>query len=141
MFLVQSEPAIPDAWGYHIRPIHYYEPIPDFRAVKREQVERRRNPIGIQFRWEEQLKLLGQLTFQFGEELRNLNCDSFNFANDYFGGIDAAVYYAIIRHLAPKRIIEIGSGESTRIANLRSPGGDLPAKQRDEPRAWSSVYR
>ena len=118
MFLVQSEPAIPDAWGYHIRPIHYYEPIPDFRAVKREQVERRRNPIGIQFRWDEQLKLLRELRFQYGEELRNLRCDWFHFDNDYFGGSDAAVYYAIIRHLAPKRIVEIGSGESTRIANL-----------------------
>jgi hypothetical protein len=114
MFLVQSEPAIPDAWGYHIRPIHYYEPLPDFRAVKREQVERRRNPIAVEFRWDEQLKLLCQLTFQYGEELRKLSCDSFNFENDYFGGIDAAVYYSLIRHLAPKRIIEIGSGESTR---------------------------
>jgi len=129
MFLVQSEPAIPDAWGYHIRPIHYYEPLPDFRALKREQVERRRNPIAVEFRWDEQLKLLRQLTFQYGEELRNLSRDSFNFDNDYFGGIDAAVYYAIIRHLAPKRIIEIGSGESTRIANLALARNRSESKQ------------
>src|ERR1041385_8268044 len=106
MFLVQSEPAIPDGWGYHIRPIHYYEPIPDFRAVKREQVDRRRHPIGIEFRWEEQLKLLRHLTFQYGKELRNLTRDSFNFDNDYFNGIDAALYYSLIRHLAPKRVID-----------------------------------
>ena len=118
MFLVQGEPAIPDGWGYHIRPIHYYEPIPDFRTVKREQVDRRRTPIGIEFRWEEQLKLLRQLTCEYEKELRNVSRDSFNFDNHYFGGIDAALYYSLIRHLAPKRVIEIGSGQSTRIANL-----------------------
>jgi hypothetical protein len=74
--------------------------------------------MGIDFRWEEQLKLLQQLTVRSAEELRNLSYESFDFANDYFGGIDAAVYYSLIRHLAPKRIIEIGSGHSTRIANL-----------------------
>ena len=118
MFLVQSEPAIPDGWGYHIRPIHYYEPIPDFRALREEHVNRRRNPIGIEFRWAEQLNLLGQLTSRYADELRNIGRDSFDFENDYFGGIDAAIYYALIRHLAPQRIVEIGSGYSTRIAHL-----------------------
>jgi Methyltransferase domain len=131
MFLVQGEPAIPDGWGYHIRPIHYYEPIPDFRTVKREQVVGRRTPIGIDFRWEEQLKLLRQLTFKYEKELRNLSRDSFNFDNHYFGGIDAALYYSMIRHLAPKRVIEIGSGQSTRIANLafaRNQAEDKPGR-------------
>jgi len=131
MFLVQGEPAIPDGWGYHIRPIHYYEPIPDFRTIKSEQVNRRRHPIGIEFRWEEQLNLLRQLTSRYSQELRNLSCDSFNFDNGYFGGIDAALYYSLIRHLAPKRVIEIGSGQSTRIANLafaRNQAEDKPGR-------------
>src|SRR5262245_31355255 len=116
MFLLQSEPAIPDGWGYHIRPIHYYEPIPDFRTLKEEHVNRRRSPGGIEFKWEEQLKLLRQLTTCYAAELRNL--ESFDFENDYFGGIDAAVYYSLIRRVAPKRIIEIGGGYSTHIAKL-----------------------
>jgi predicted O-methyltransferase YrrM len=118
MFLVQSEPAIPDSWGYHIRPIHYYEPIPDFRTVNPEQVNRRRTPVSIEFRREEQVKLLQQLTAGQGEELRNLSREQFDFDNGYFGGVDAAVYYSLIRHLAPKRLIEIGSGQSTRIAHI-----------------------
>ena len=129
MFLVQSEPAISDGWGYHIRPIHYYEPIPDFRAIKREQVNRRRDPIGIEFKLEQQLNLLCQLTFQYGEELQSLGCDSLNFDNDYFGGLDAAVYYSLIRHLTPKRIIEIGSGHSTRIAHLALTRNQAEEKQ------------
>jgi hypothetical protein len=118
MFLVQSEPGIPDSWGYHIRPIHYYEPIPDFRRVTPEQVNRRRTPVSIEFRPEEQVKLLHQLTIDQGEELRNLGREQFDFENGYFGGVDAAVYYSLIRHLAPKRVIEIGSGQSTRIAHM-----------------------
>jgi hypothetical protein len=118
MFLVQSEPAIPDSWGYHIRPIQYYEPLPDFRSLKAEQVNRRRDPVGIDFKWEQQLDLLRQLSSDYSGELRELPREAFDFNNDYFGGFDAAVYYSMIRRLAPKRVIEIGSGYSTRIANL-----------------------
>jgi hypothetical protein len=40
----------------------------------------------------------------------------FDFNNDFFSGFDAAVYYSLIRHLKPQRIIEIGGGHSTPIA-------------------------
>ena len=42
LFLAQSKPEISDRWGYHIRPIHYYEPIPDYRSITAEQIQRRR---------------------------------------------------------------------------------------------------
>jgi len=120
MFLVQSEPAIPDSWGYHIRPIHYYEPLPDFGALKAEQIKRRRDPAAIDFHWEQQLSLLRQLSATYSGELRDLSraeANAADFDNDYFSGFDAAVYYSLIRHLAPRRVIEIGSGYSTRIAH------------------------
>ena len=112
LFLAQSRPEISDRWGYHIRPIHYYEPLPDFRAITAEQISRRRTYPGIDFRWEEQLRLLGELA-RYRNELDDL---SFDFANDFFSGLDAAVYYSLIRHLQPQRIIEIGGGYSTQIA-------------------------
>ncbi len=112
LFLAQSRPDLSDRWGYHIRPIHYYEPLPDFRAITAEQINRRRAYAGIDFRWEEQLTLIDQLV-QYRVELSQLD---FDFSNDFFGGLDAAVYYSLIRHLRPQRIIEIGGGYSTRIA-------------------------
>ena len=112
LFLAQSRPEISDRWGYHIRPIHYYEPLPDFRTITAEQISRRRTYPGIDFRWEEQLRLLGELA-RYRNELDDL---SFDFANDFFSGLDAAVYYSLIRHLQPQRIIEIGGGYSTQIA-------------------------
>lgn len=111
LFLAQSQPELSDRWGYHIRPIHYYEPLPDFSAITTEQIQRRRNYAAIDFRWTEQLHLLSELEPYAGElPLSDL-------VNDYFSGFDAVAYYSLIRHLKPRRIIEIGGGYSTRIAN------------------------
>ena len=112
LFLAQSRPDLADRWGYHIRPIHYYEPLPDFRSITSEQITQRRTYPGIDFRWEQQLALVDQLA-EYCDELRELE---FDFNNGYFSGFDAAAYYALIRHLQPQRIIEIGGGYSTQIA-------------------------
>jgi len=113
LFLAQSQPDISERWGYHIRPIHYYEPLPDFRSITSEQINRRRSYPAIDFRWEDQLALLGELA-EYRDELVEIE---FDFNNGYFSGFDAAVYYSLIRHLRPRRIIEIGGGYSTRIAD------------------------
>ena len=111
LFLARSEPELADRWGYHIRPIHYYEPLPDFRAITPEQIQRRRNYPAIDFRWDDQLRLLRELEPHAAELT---DCD---LNNDYFSGLDALVYYSLIRCLKPRRVIEIGGGYSTRIAN------------------------
>ena len=112
LFLAQSRPEISDRWGYHIRPIHYYEPLPDFRSITAEQITRRRRYPGIEFNWQDQLALITELS-HYKDELSTID---FDFNNDFFSGFDAAVYYALIRHLQPRRIIEIGGGYSTQIA-------------------------
>lgn len=113
LFLAQSRPDLSDRWGYHIRPIHYYEPLPDFRSITAEQINRRRTFPGIDFKWDEQLTLVNELA-AYSDELRELQ---FDFDNVFFNGFDAAVYYSLIRHLQPERIVEIGGGYSTQIAN------------------------
>jgi Methyltransferase domain len=112
LFRAQSHRHLTDRWGYHIRPIHYYEPIPDFRSITVEQITRRREFPAIDFRWDDQLQLLNELS-AYRDELSTLD---FNFDNGYFSGFDAAIYYSLIRHLKPQRIIEIGGGYSTQLA-------------------------
>ena len=112
LFLAQSRPDLSDRWGYHIRPIHYYEPLPDFRSITTEQLNRRRTYPGIDFKWDEQLTLVNDLA-RYSDELRELQ---FDFDNVFFNGFDAAVYYSLIRHLQPQRIVEIGGGYSTQMA-------------------------
>jgi hypothetical protein len=113
LFLAQSNPDLSDRWGYHIRPIHYYEPLPDFRSITTEQITRRRSYASIDFNWPAQLDLVTELA-QYREELDRI---TFDFDNVFFSGFDAAVYYALIRHLQPQRVIEIGGGYSTQIAD------------------------
>jgi hypothetical protein len=112
LFRAQNHPNLFDRWGYHIRPIHYYEPLPDFRLITLEQITRRREFPAIDLRWSDQLALLNELT-AYRDELSTLE---FNFDNGFFSGFDAAVYYSMIRHLKPQRIIEIGGGYSTQLA-------------------------
>jgi hypothetical protein len=113
LFLAQGHPDLSDRWGYHIRPIHYYEPLPDFRSITEEQINQRRSYPGIDFRWEDQLALLSELA-AYHDELLEIE---FDFNNGYFSGFDVAIYYSLIRHLNPQKIVEIGGGYSTRIAD------------------------
>lgn len=119
MFLLRSNPAVPDRWGHHIRPIHYYEPLPDFRDITRESAARRRVSPSIDFDVDGQRRLVRRLGEAYRAEIASLAASrAFDFGNEYFAGLDAAMYYALVRDLRPSRVIEIGSGMSTRIAAL-----------------------
>ena len=49
----------------------------------------------------------------------------FTFANDYFNSPDAEVGYALVRMLRPKKIVEVGSGFSTRLFRSAITDGHL----------------
>jgi hypothetical protein len=42
----------------------------------------------------------------------------YNWGNDQFSHADAALYHALIRRFRPRRIVEVGSGHSTKLAHL-----------------------
>lgn len=48
------------------------------------------------------------------------------FEQDWFPRLDAAAAYAMVRHLKPRRIVEIGSGHSTRIMVRAISDGGFP---------------
>jgi hypothetical protein len=122
MSLLQSHRDVPDAWGVHIRRIQYYDPLPDFRTITEEKTSARRINKAIDFDLPGQMELQKKLAAAYGAELAALATmpeaeGGFPFENDYFSFLDAAVYYALIRHLKPARVVEIGCGFSTRIAD------------------------
>lgn len=119
MFLLQTHPALADDWGYHVRPIHYYEPLPDFREIPATPVPRRREPPAIDFSLPAQVTLLQRLGAQYAGEISALasGAGAFDFHNPYFAGVDAAAYYALVRDLKPAHVVEIGGGYSTRLAH------------------------
>lgn len=97
---------------------HYYEPQFDYRdSGKNFSEERTLN--GIEWNIPEQIEMLEN--FRYSEELLKFPQErpetlAFYFKNDAFGPGDAEYWYQLIRFLKPKRIFEIGSGNSTLMA-------------------------
>lgn len=102
-------------------PGHYYSPIPDIEGVKaaEDQIWRRENTKkipGIDLNEQAQLQLLGQLTQHYPQQPFTEHKTAgrrYYFANDFFSFSDGIFYYCMLRHLKPKRVIEIGSGFSS----------------------------
>lgn len=95
---------------------HYYEP--SFRGTLPPVSNASRVP-RVNLNTPEQLSFLTQLTF--AQELEHWRGDKsndpsdFDLNNDSFGAGDAEFLYQFIRWSKPSRVIEIGSGHSTKI--------------------------
>ncbi|MBD3353614.1 MAG: class I SAM-dependent methyltransferase [Candidatus Lokiarchaeota archaeon] len=96
---------------------HYYEPMFKMDELKHPLNNDRYLP-GIDMNVEGQLKLLNQ--FNFNNEILEIakreGRNTYNFDNDLFGAGSADYLYNMIRLLKPRKIIEIGSGNSTLMA-------------------------
>jgi predicted O-methyltransferase YrrM len=97
---------------------HYYEPMFDAKHLRYSLREERALP-GIEFNDAEQLNVLEK--FNFSDELlkfpieRTNNALEFYYNNGTFEAGDAEYLYNMIRLFKPKRIIEVGCGNSTLI--------------------------
>lgn len=100
---------------------HYYSPI-----VNLDEAEARKQQIwnktlttpDIDLNVKAQLELLGDLEQYYSqmpftaEKQKNLR---YKFSNNYYSFSDGIILYSLLRHLKPKRIIEIGSGYSSAL--------------------------
>jgi hypothetical protein len=106
-----------DIWerhGYHVTPVHFYEPIPEARSLE-EAAGRVWDLAGVDMNESGQLELLDEIQRWKGE-YDQPSWGDFDIRNRYFGAVDAEVYWGIIRSRKPKRIYEIGAGYSTLLA-------------------------
>lgn len=104
-------------------PGHFYSPIPDLvevRARESEIFDRTRAALpGIDVRGTEQLELLPafaefQADMPFDDEPRDGL--RYGFVNEYFSYGDGQALYSWLRHLRPRRLIEVGSGWSSALS-------------------------
>lgn len=107
-----------DRSGIHLRTTHYYQPTYADADLPADVTGERALP-GLDLNVAAQLQLLQQ--FAFGDELERIAASSadhfgFDHANGMYAYGDAESLYTMLRWLKPRRIIEIGSGNSTRIA-------------------------
>jgi predicted O-methyltransferase YrrM len=135
-FLGQKRMVLPrfqkfsDRAGFHILSGHYYEPTYNEHDLPKITTIERSLP-GLDLNEAGQLQLLS--AFTFADELADvpLNKPSaceFGHVNQMYSYADAELYYNMIRLKKPRRIIEIGSGNSTLMA-LRA----IAANMRDDP--------
>lgn len=107
-----------DSAGFQLRSNHYYEPTYPESALPAVTTSERNLP-GIDLNEAAQVELLAHL--RYGAELEAFPAvkpgpDRFGWLNESYSYGDGEIYYSLIRHLKPKRIVEIGSGNSTLLA-------------------------
>ena len=109
---------------------HYYEPQFQPRHL-RAPLDRPRELPGLDLDPAGQLALLEE--FHYNDELTAFPLQprdplEFAYLNRSFGAGDAEILYALIRHFRPRRLVEIGSGNSTLMAAnaIRRNRADAP---------------
>jgi hypothetical protein len=106
--------------GWHFQPNHFYWPLNDV-AFLRENMglwHGRGLPRGVDWNLDGQLEVARAVN-EFARELDDVpdlpqpGPARFVWQNNAFSGADAIVYYGLVRHLQPRRVVEIGSGWSS----------------------------
>jgi len=97
---------------------HFYQPLINPHKHLYKSLRLDRSLPGIDFNIDTQIKMLD--SFNFNDELKSFplkktNTNDFYYHNKSFESGDAEYLYNIIRSLKPKKIIEIGSGHSTKM--------------------------
>jgi hypothetical protein len=120
--------------GFHVTPVHFYQPIPDTQSLPETLWDRPSELVGIDMNDSGQLDLLRNHFPKFRDEYEQIPIkptgegDGFYLNNRLFGGADALVAYCMVRHFQPRSIIEIGSGLSSLLlaqATLRNDSSAL----------------
>jgi len=110
-------------YGYHLLRKHYYLPIPDEQDLADPLVKEPSALVGVDMNEDGALDLLRNVVARYKDEFQKAfplhapaNGQGFFVVNGGYMAGDAQVYYALIRHGKPRRIVEIGGGNSSMLA-------------------------
>jgi Methyltransferase domain len=106
------------AWerhGFHVTPVHFYEPIPATQSLPETLWSRPSELVGIDMNDSMQLDLLRNHFTRFRDEYDNLPVEPPPGQKRPFRGVDALVAYCMVRHFQPRLVIEVGSGFSSLV--------------------------
>lgn len=119
-YIVKRSFPLWERLGFHITPVHFYEPIPDTRELRPEVWSAHTSLAGIDMNEASQLEVLRSLA-EFSGELADVGSavqapGVFHFNNGLFDHTDARMLYALLRLFKPTRVVEVGSGYSSLMA-------------------------
>ena len=92
--------------GVHVLPVHFYSPVPDTRNLSDATFEKKSETVGLDWNFENQQKFIDTVFSQYSGEV------PFEI-NEGLAVVDAAILHSFVRHFKPKKVIEIGAGQST----------------------------
>jgi Methyltransferase domain len=107
--------------GFHVTPVHFYQPIPDTQTLPETLWNRPSELVGIDMNDSVQLDLLRNCFPKFRHEYEQFPTKPtgqptrFYLNNGLFDGVDALFAYCMVRHSRPQLIMEIGGGFSSLI--------------------------
>ncbi len=101
--------------GFHVTPVHFYEPIPDTQSLPETLWSQPSDLVGIDMNDAMQLDLLQTFFLQFRTEYETIPAEPPPDQLWPFRGTDVLVAYCMVRYFQPRRIIEIGSGFSSLV--------------------------
>jgi Methyltransferase domain len=116
--------------GFHVTPVHFYQPIPDTQALPKALWTQPSDLLGIDINEAMQLDLL-RFFSKFRDEYKRFPTkpttgeNQFYLNNLLFDGVDALVAYCMVRHFQPRLIIEVGGGFSSLVL------GDAAVRNKD----------
>ncbi len=95
----------------HITPVHYYSPIPNSADLNSGTFKRIYRDNGVDWNIKQQLYYLQSVFAKYMNEFEPSQ-------NTGLSLVDSFILYAMIREKKPKVMIEVGSGETTKISLL-----------------------
>ena len=108
--------------GFHVTPNSFYHPVPDTRKLKEDLWSKRSELAGIDLNEQKQRELLSLFVSKFKNEYERFPRNRTETPHEYyinngaFTSVDGETLYCMIRQFKPRRIYEIGSGNSTYLS-------------------------
>lgn len=108
--------------GVHVVPNHFYQPIPDTRTLGDELWARPSEMPGVEMNEARQLELLALFAERYRAEYgalpreRTATPHQYFVNNGAFEAVDGEILYCMVRHLRPRRVFEVGSGNTTYLS-------------------------
>lgn len=106
--------------GFDILPHHFYQAVPNIRDLRERDWDTPSSLPGLDLKLARQGEFLENVVAKYREELMfpddSPDPAEFTLNNGHYQSCDAEILYCMVRHFTPSRIVEIGSGNSTRLA-------------------------
>ena len=105
--------AVADRVGLQVVPKNYYSPIPDLRTLPADIWDRRSELRGIEWDLDAQVAWIER---ELADAMREFAPPpGYSPDNPSYGRVGADLLHGVVRGLRPRRIVELGSGQSTLI--------------------------